>query len=89
MCEGRLVAKQVRSPFPVQARYRASCPLELVHMDLCGLITPHTNTGNQYFFLLVDDYSRAMWVYILKNKGDAKNAFQKFVAQVRTNLITM
>lgn len=80
ICEGCLVAKQARSPFSAQAQFRETCLLELVHVDLCGPITPQTNVGNKYFMLFVDDYSRAMWVYMLKKKGDAKVAFQKFLA---------
>ena len=40
LCEGYLVAKQTRIPFPPQASYRAERPLQLVHTDICGLITP-------------------------------------------------
>lgn len=33
-------------------------------------------------FLLVDDYSRVMWAYLLKTKDEALGAFKKFRAQV-------
>lgn len=32
--------------------------------------------------LLVDDYSRIMWVYFLKNKSEALNVFRRFKAHV-------
>lgn len=56
--------------------------LELVHGDLCGPITPSTMVGNRYVFLLVDDYSCAMWDYLLKTKDEAFEAFKRFRAQV-------
>ena len=56
--------------------------LELIHGDLCGPITPSTPGGNKYFLLLVDDYSRMMWVYMIKTKEEALTAFKKFRAAV-------
>ena len=34
--------------------------------------------GINYFLLLVDDYSRWMWVYMLKEKEEVLCAFKKF-----------
>jgi hypothetical protein len=43
-------------------------PLELVHGDLCGPISPATPSGRRYFLLLVDDATRYMWVALLTTK---------------------
>ncbi|GJZ66503.1 zinc finger, CCHC-type containing protein [Tanacetum coccineum] len=51
-----------RAPFPKKAKARSTSPLDLVYGDLCGPITPPTPSGKKYIFLLVDDYSRYMWV---------------------------
>ncbi|KAG6491196.1 hypothetical protein ZIOFF_052532 [Zingiber officinale] len=40
---------------------RATKPLELLHADICGPISPSTLAGNKYFFLIVDDCTRWMW----------------------------
>ncbi|KAL8119325.1 hypothetical protein AgCh_016736 [Apium graveolens] len=45
-------------------------------------IQPSIAGGNKYFFLLVDEFSRAMWVYMLKNKDGALGAFKRFRCQV-------
>nr|GFA46834.1 hypothetical protein [Tanacetum cinerariifolium] len=45
LCNGCVVAKQTRQSFPNEAQWRASNPLELVHADLCGPITPQS-TGD-------------------------------------------
>ncbi|KAD5508650.1 hypothetical protein E3N88_16353 [Mikania micrantha] len=82
VCEGCMVAKQTRLPFPQETTWRASKPLELIHADLCGPITPSIMGGNKFFFLLVDDYSRYMWVYLLKSKDEAFLNFKKFKATV-------
>ncbi|KAL8096387.1 hypothetical protein AgCh_037375 [Apium graveolens] len=78
VCEGCLMSKQTRMQFPQQTEYQAKKPLELIHGDLCGPISPETTAGNRYFFLLVDDYTRMMWIYALKGKNEAFNVFKKF-----------
>ena len=62
VCDGCLIGKQRRAPFPREGQHRASKVLELVHGDLCGPITPATPAGNKYFLLIVDDFSRYMWI---------------------------
>ena len=77
-CEGCLMSKQVRNPFPSQANFSAKVVLELIHADICGPFTPSTSAGNKFFLLLVDDCSRYMWVYLLKTKDEAFETFKKF-----------
>lgn len=45
LCEACLAGKQRRIPFPQKAKYRATAPLELVHGDLCGPVSPPTTGG--------------------------------------------
>lgn len=59
-CEGCLMGKQTRNPFPSSTSFRAKKTLELVHGDLCGPVTPPTPADNRYFMLLVDDFSGVM-----------------------------
>ncbi|KAJ0558737.1 putative RNA-directed DNA polymerase [Helianthus annuus] len=82
LCEACLVAKQTRKSFPKEAQWRATKPLELLHADLCGPITPQTWGGNRYFLLIVDDFSRYMWVYLLKTKNEAFEKFKIFKTRV-------
>ncbi|KAL8096081.1 hypothetical protein AgCh_037150 [Apium graveolens] len=79
-CKNRkeLVFNETRKPFQNEASFRASQPLELIHADLCGPISPTTKGGNNYFMLLVDDYSRVMWAYMLTSKDEALEVFKKF-----------
>ena len=77
-CSCCVAGKHARAPFPKATEFRASKPLELVYADICGPITPSTISGGKYFLLIVDDFSRLMWVAILKNKSEAFGAFQKF-----------
>jgi transposase InsO family protein len=77
ICDGCMIAKQKRLSFPVQAKYRAQTQLELWHGDLCGPISPITPGGKQYFLLLVDDFSRYMWIVLLHSKDEAFGAIKK------------
>jgi Integrase core domain len=54
---------------------------------MCGPITPQTPADNKYFLLMVDDYSRYMWIVLLKSKDKAFQAFKeiKVAAEVETN----
>ena len=82
VCKGCLVSKQTRKPFPAKSTFTANKILELIHGDLCGPINPPTPGGCRYFLLLVDDFSRVMWVYMLKTKDEALDSFKKFKALV-------
>ncbi|KAD5317806.1 hypothetical protein E3N88_17752 [Mikania micrantha] len=82
LCEARLAGKHSRESFPEQTFFRATWPLEQVYAHLCGPLTPATQAGNKYIFLLVDDCSRFMWAYMLKSKDEALDRFKKFKAEV-------
>lgn len=75
-CVSCLRGKQTRKPFPQETSYRASEPLELVHADLCGPISPSTPAHKRYVFVLIDDHTRYMWNILLQEKSEA---FEKFV----------
>lgn len=85
ICTGCLMAKKTRNSFPSQASFRATQPLELIHSDLCGPISPTTKGVNKYFMLLVDDFSRVMWAYMLSRKDEALETFKKFRTLVETS----
>lgn len=77
VCDGCTLGKQHRKPFPQVSSFRASTGLELVHADLCGQISPTTLGGCSYFLLVVDDYSRYMWVEFLRTKDQALDFLRK------------
>ncbi|KAD4982647.1 hypothetical protein E3N88_19318 [Mikania micrantha] len=80
-CDSCLIGKQTRTTFPKATLYRANKTLELVYGDLCGPISPPTLAGNEYIFVIIDDYSRYMWTFMLKRKVDALQSFKSFKAQ--------
>jgi IS30 family transposase len=84
VCSGCNLGKQHRKPFPQSSSYRSSKGLELFHTDLCGHITPPTPGGKSYFLLVVDDFSRFMWIELLKSKDEALAYFKKVKALAET-----
>ena len=81
LCKACITGKHRRASFPAAAKYRATQPLELVHGDICGPITPATHGGKRYFLLLVDDHSRYMWLVLLRTKDEAAAAIRRFKAE--------
>ena len=59
---------------------KAEVPLALVHADLAGPVTPESDEGFKYALALTDDYSGAIFTYLLKNKSDTLAATEKFLA---------
>jgi hypothetical protein len=83
-CDGCALGKQHRQPFPQVASYRAESQLDMFHADLCGQIKPKTPGGKNYFLLLVDDYSRFMWIELLATKDEAFKCFKRVKALAET-----
>ena len=78
VCQSCLMGKQTRRVFPQATHYRATEKLQLIHGDLCGPITPRTQAGKRYIFVLIDDYSRYMWTSLMSEKSQAFETFKKF-----------
>ncbi|XP_074377153.1 uncharacterized protein LOC141718673 [Apium graveolens] len=78
------LSKQYKIPFP---KFSASVSTEsfaLIHMDIWGPYHIATNTGCKYFLTIVDDYTRATWVFLMPNKQQILSIFQTFVSHVAT-----
>lgn len=73
-CEHCILGKQHRVKFG-SGMHHSSMPFEYVHLDLWGPSKTLTYGGGSYFLSIIDDYSRRVWVFVLKNKSDT---FEKF-----------
>ena len=78
LCRSCVVGKHHRTSFPKKSSFQATEPLELIHIDICGPITPTTLGGSRYFLLIINDFSRLTWVSMLHCKSDAFEAFKHF-----------
>ena len=53
-------------------------PLELIHGDVWGPAPELSFTGDRYFAIFVDDFSRFCWLFPLKRKSDVCSVFVNF-----------
>jgi hypothetical protein len=80
VCKPCQVGKLTRTQFKSKNSTSTEKPLQLVHMDLCGPSRQEGTGKENYFMLIIDDYSRLTWVAFLKEKDEAFEKFKIFKA---------
>lgn len=94
-CEMCHMTKRTRERFSL-SDHKSKFLGELVHLDVWGPYRVPIKEGFKYFLTFVDDYTRVVWVYLLKTKCDVSdyvisfynllgNQFGKFVKMFRSN----
>ncbi|GJR30050.1 retrovirus-related pol polyprotein from transposon TNT 1-94 [Tanacetum coccineum] len=63
--------KSKKASLPPKLVPSTESKLELLHMDLCGQMRVASINGKKYILVIVDDYSRYIWVYFLRTKDEA------------------
>ncbi|RVW83923.1 Retrovirus-related Pol polyprotein from transposon TNT 1-94 [Vitis vinifera] len=84
MCESCILGKQKKVSFLKTGRTLKAEKLELVHIDLWGFSLVASLRASRYYITFIDDSSRKVWVYFLKNKSDVFETFKKWKAKVET-----
>lgn len=82
-CDVFFRAKQTRQCFPDSSTC-SNAIFDLIHCDLWGPYRTTALCGTHYFLTIVDDHSRAVWVYLLKDKTSVSRHLQDFVALIQT-----
>lgn len=80
-CEVCFRAKHPRDKFPL-SHNNCSRIFEKVHCDLWGPYRHESSCGARYFLTIVDDFSRAVWIYLVVDKTEVFSMFMTFVAMV-------
>jgi transposase InsO family protein len=78
-CTACMEGKLHALPHPEAAEHRAQRPLQLIHSDICGPMTP-SRDGFRYFITFIDDCTRHVVVCLLRDKSEAMQAFLDFKA---------
>jgi len=73
LCSACQAGKQVANTHPTKAYLSTSRVLELLYMDLFGPTTYDSLGSNKYFLVIVDDYSRYTWTFLLQDKTEVVN----------------
>ncbi|KAK1684589.1 hypothetical protein QYE76_045437 [Lolium multiflorum] len=82
MTRGR-AGKQLKKRHPIKSIVTTSRPLELLHLDLFGPSHYDTLGGSKYGLVIVDDYSRYSWVFLLKSKDETHREFIVFAKKAQ------
>lgn len=81
------LAKQTRLPFPNSMISTSFC-FELIHLDVWGPYRIPSMSGARYFFIVVDDFSRSTWVFLMNTKIEVNYLIPHFFAMVKTQFNT-
>ena len=78
MCRGCQMGKSSEKSHPRKdPKFRANEPLELIHSNVAGPLSPKaTESGGQYNLVIIYDFSRKLWTMALKKKSDTKVALR-------------
>lgn len=80
-CAVCLKSKCTTKPF-THSQNRASNLLEIIHTDICGPVNKDSIGGARYILTFIDDRSRFVFVYFLKNKDETFEKFREFKTMV-------
>lgn len=81
-CEIYIQAKHTKMPFGDQ-RKRATRPLDIIHTDVYGPITPETWNRNRYFVIFLDNYTNYVEVYFMEEKGEVFKKLEEFITKAK------
>ena len=77
ICAGCQYGKAHHLPYE-ESKFKAKEPLELIHSDVLGPITQASIGGMKYMVTFIDDFSRYVWVYFMKEKSETLSKFKEF-----------
>ncbi|GJV67699.1 putative RNA-directed DNA polymerase [Tanacetum coccineum] len=95
VCDVCHKAKQTRDPFP-PSEHKTKSLGEIVHLDVWGPYKVQSREGYKYFLIVVDNFTRAVWVFLLRGKVEVfqnivtffnlvKNQFNKSIKTFRSD----
>ena len=64
---------------------RATDLLEIIHTDVCGLMSVEARGGYRYFLTFTDDLSRYGHIYLMKHKSETFEKFKEFQSEVENH----
>ena len=82
-CDVCFQSKQTKLPFPTST-IKSVRPFELLHLDVWGPYQRATHAGFQYFLTIVDDFSRATWLFLMRHKSETTSHIKYYLAHVGT-----
>ena len=71
----------MKSQHPSISEVQTSRPLELLHIDLMGLARVQSLGGMKCILVVVDDFTRFIWVILLRDKFEAPENDDTFMQE--------
>lgn len=82
-CSVCFQAKQTKASFPSISNNSVE-PFELIHCDLWGPYRTPSTCGAFYFLAILDDCTRAVWIFLLTEKSEVKTKYPQFFSMIQT-----
>ncbi|KAK2440889.1 putative mitochondrial protein [Trifolium repens] len=82
ICQHCLLCKQARKSFVKEVAMRAKQVLAVVYNDVCGPFDTLSLGGSRYFVSFIDEFSRMMWIHLMKSKDEVLQKFKIFKLEV-------
>nr|GEV77939.1 retrovirus-related Pol polyprotein from transposon TNT 1-94 [Tanacetum cinerariifolium] len=86
LCSSCELGKAKRKSFHTKITPSSKRRLQLLHMDLCGLMRVASINGKRYVLVIVDDYSRYTWTQFLRSKDETPKVLIDFLRLVQRGL---
>ncbi|KAK2387257.1 putative mitochondrial protein [Trifolium repens] len=87
VCDVCHFSKQKKLPFMLSSSI-ASSKFELLHCDIWGPLATPSIHGHKYFLTIVDDFTRFVWLILLKTKAEVSDKLQQFIIMIETQFNT-
>ena len=75
------LGKMTKTPFSGTME-RATDLLEIIHTDVCDLMSVKARGKYLYFLTFTDDLSRYGYIYLMKHKSEIVEKFKEFQSEV-------
>ena len=82
-CEDCELGKHHRTSF-YPSNNKSSVPFSLIHSDVWGPSRVVALKGHRWFVSFIDDFSRATWIYMMKDKSEVNLIFKNFHKMICT-----
>jgi len=81
LCKFCIMGRQRRVAF-LTSQHKTKDLLDLIRTDVWGPSPVASNMGARYYVTFIDDFSRKIWVYFLKQKFEVFQKFKKWKTMV-------
>lgn len=61
-------------------------PLEVLHIELCGILMVESINGKKYIHVIIGDFSHFTWVHFLRKKYELAQVMIKFIKTIEISM---